>query len=245
MIADDETLDPILRGKARILQKKSGYRFSMDALLLSHFAQVQKKARVMDLGTGVGIIAILIAKKDPTAIVTGIEIQRELCDCAKKNVVLNDLTDRVRIFQLAVQEASGVFPAQSFDLVIANPPYRKMNSGRPNPDQQKMQARHEVLGKLEDFLGASSHLLGRGGRADFIVRAARLSECVTLMSRLELEPRRLRLVHPTAEKDAHLALVEGVKQGRSELTVLPPLCIHRSDGLYADEVAGILEGACL
>jgi tRNA1Val (adenine37-N6)-methyltransferase len=240
--AHDETLDRILRGKLRIVQNRSGYRFSLDAILLWSFASLSKGAQVVDLGAGVGIVGILAAHKEPSARVTAIEIQKDLCDYAQKNVQFNGMTDRVRVLHLAVQDVPKVLPRESFDVALCNPPYGKFASSRKNPDPQKMHARHETLGRIQDFLDATRYLLRPQGKGSFIFKAARLTELLSKMAERRLEPRRLRMVHSTRSVSASMVLVEGVKDGRAELEVLPPLCVYRSKGLYSEEVARIFEG---
>lgn len=242
MIAGDETIDEILHGKAKIIQKRRGYRFSLDPILLSHFVEVRKNHRIVDLGTGVGVIAVLLAKRAPTVSVAGVEVQTELSECARKNVVLNGLSGRVEIVTDTVQNIAGVLAAESFDLAVANPPYRGRESGRMNPDEQKMAARHETLGDLGDFLKAAAYLLKPGGKAAFIFTASRSAELFSRMAFFRLEPKRVRFIHPRPDQNASMALVEGVKGGRVGTKILPPLVVYQSGRLYADEVASILAG---
>jgi tRNA1Val (adenine37-N6)-methyltransferase len=160
-------------------------------------------------------------------------------------VVLNGLSGRVEIFTDAVQNVAGILAAESFDLAVSNPPYRGRDSGRLNPDEQKMHARHETLGDLGDFVKAAAYLLKPGGKAAFVFTASRSAELFSRMAFFRLEPKRVRFIHPRQNQNASMALVEGLKGGRVEMKVLPPLCVYRSARLYTDEVTGILAGGWL
>jgi tRNA1Val (adenine37-N6)-methyltransferase len=173
---EEETLDEILDGHLRVFQKKKGYRFSLDSILLAHFVSLKQRARFIDIGCGNGIILVILAKLFPNANCVGLEIQENLSTLAKKNSQINDLESRVEIFSGDARNIENIFPAHSFDTVIFNPPYRKLKSGRINPQLEKAIARHEIKGSLKDFLHAAQYLLKPGGRVFTISPALNLKK---------------------------------------------------------------------
>lgn len=230
----DETLDEILEGSFTFLQKKRGYRFSLDSLLLAHFVRLRKKDRVIDLGTGSGVIAIITARRKECAKVVGLEIQEELADMARRNVVLNGLEGKVEILQGDVKNIKSLFDVGTFDVVVLNPPYSKVRSGRVNPDVQKSIARHEIKGTLNDFLNASAHVLTHGGRTFIIYPASRLVGLLTAMRKVSIEPKKVRMVHSYRDSRGDFILVEGRKNGREEAYVLTPLVVYEKGGEYTE-----------
>ena len=170
---DGETIDEFFHGRLRVLQKKKGYRFSIDSLLLADFVTLKKGDRVVDLGTGSGIVALVLALRFPTARIAEIEIQEELADMAERSVALNGLTDRITIYPGDVKKIRKLLEPQSFDVAVFNPPYRKLNSGRINPNGERAIARHEVKGTIDDFLSAARYLLKYAGRVYLVYPAAR------------------------------------------------------------------------
>jgi tRNA1Val (adenine37-N6)-methyltransferase len=238
----DETLDTIFDGKLKLLQSRSGYRFSLDALLLGHFVTLKKGDRVVDLGTGNGIIPLVLARLHSEVSVTGVEFQPAMAERAKKNVELNGLGKRIRICQGDVRRIDAVAPPASFDVVVSNPPYRRAGSGRISANDEKQIARHEICGDLDDFLGTAEFLLRAKGRIALIHLAERAVDLLTSMRRLRLEPKRFRMVHSRAEAAASLLLVEGVKNGRGGMEILPPLIVYRQGKEYSDEVAAVIAG---
>jgi tRNA1Val (adenine37-N6)-methyltransferase len=238
----EETLDTIFDGKLKLLQSRSGYRFSLDALLLGHFVTLKKGDRVVDLGTGNGIIPLVLARLHSEVSVTGVEFQAAMAERAKKNVELNGLGKRIRICQGDVRRIDAVAPPASFDVVVSNPPYRRAGSGRFSANDEKQIARHEICGDLDDFLGTAEFLLRAKGRIALIHLAERAVDLLTSMRRLRLEPKRFRMVHSRAEAAASLLLVEGVKNGRGGMEILPPLIVYRQGKEYSDEVAAVIAG---
>ncbi len=218
----DETLDTFFKGTLRILQKKKGYRFSVDAILLSQFIRLRKGEKAADLGTGCGILPILLSRTSGTHSLVGIEIQRGLASLAKKNVELNGLGDRITVLQEDVKKLRDLFPQGSFHVVFSNPPYRKYLTGRINPSLEKAIARHEIKTTLPDLLQTAAHLLPTKGRCYLIYPASRTIDLLTSLRRHRLEPKRLRFVHPGKEEDAKFVLVESVKDGGAELKVERP-----------------------
>ncbi len=236
---DGETVDEILGGRLRMIQKKRGYRFSLDALLLAHFAALQEGDDLIDLGTGGGIIALVLAKRVRCGRVLGIDIQAELVAIAKRNVVLNGLAGQIEIRRGDVRRPEFLCEPQSFSAAVFNPPYRRLRSGRMNPDSEKAVARHEIAGTVEDFLAAAVYALRPEGRVYAIYPATRMVQLLARMRDFRIEPKRLRLVHSRPGGSGTFVLVEGVKEGREGLKVLMPLFIHEEQGGYTSEMTEI------
>ena len=233
---EDERIDDLQRNGYRIIQKKKGFCFGMDAVLLSGFAQVKEGEVAVDLGTGTGIIPILLEAKTKGKHFTGLEIQEEVAEMAGRSVRLNQLENRVDIVRGDIKEASRLFGKASFDVVTSNPPYMNDNHGLKNPELPKAIARHEVFCTLDDVCREASLLLKSGGRFYMVHRPFRLTEILTKMSSLDLEPKRIRLVYPTVEKAPTMVLIEGIQGAKSRITVEPPLIIYGPDGKYSQEI---------
>jgi len=225
----DETLDTFLNGKLHVLQKKKGYRFSLDAILLSQFVRIRKNERAIDLGTGCGILPLLLSHTTKALSFVGVEIQKGLAECARKNVVLNHLDGRISILRQDFRKLRGTFPPGSFDVVLSNPPYRRYRSGRINPSVEKAVARHEIKGTLEDLIAIASYLLPPQGRCYLIFPALRTVDLFVALREGKLEPKRLQFVHPRIEGEAKLILTESVKTSGVELKIMNPLILHESD----------------
>jgi tRNA1Val (adenine37-N6)-methyltransferase len=218
----DESIDDFMDGRLRLIQSKTGYRFSIDAILLSEFATIKKGDIITDFGSGCGIIPLILLLTRPVGYVIGLEIQKELADQAARNSILNDFSDRMSVILCDIKQ-SPLTPA-SVDVVVCNPPYRRADSGRINPDQQRAIARHEILASIDDILsGAKNALKSRGGRLAMIYPADRLADLMMSMRQYNLEPKRIRIIYPNADSEAKLALVEGVSGGNSGVKILPPL----------------------
>jgi tRNA1Val (adenine37-N6)-methyltransferase len=242
---DGETADILLSGRLTVFQKATGYRFSIDALLLSHFVRLRKGHRVVDIGTGSGVIALVLACRFPDARITGVEIQKELVDMARRSIEVNRLAGRVEIREGDITKIRADFPPDSFDVAVFNPPYRKLNSGRVNPDPERAIARHEIKGSLGDFMESARVLLKDGGTVYAIYPAKRGTELLFQMRRATLEPKRLRMVHSRLASDGEFILVEGVKRGGEELVIMPPLFIYGDGQGYSREMECIFsEIAC-
>lgn len=211
-----------------MLQPEKGYRFSVDALLLADFARIRRGEKVLDLGTGCGIIALLIARRYPSSVVTAVELQPELAAHARENARLNGLADRVEVIEQDLNEAQRFLKAGHYGAVVSNPPYRSPVSGRLCAEPVEALARHEILTDLERVLEAGRHALRPGGRIFLVYPADRSVRLISAMRRLRLEPKRLRFVHARPDSRACLVLVEGVKDAGEELHVLPPLFLNPS-----------------
>lgn len=233
---EDERIDDLQRNGYRIIQKKKGFCFGMDAVLLSGFAQVKEGEAAVDLGTGTGIIPILLEAKTKGKHFTGLEIQEEVAEMAGRSVRLNHLEDRVDIVRGDIKEASRLFGKASFDVVTSNPPYMNDNHGLKNPDLPKAIARHEVFCTLDDVCREASLLLKSGGRFYMVHRPHRLAEIITALKTYKLEPKRMKLVHPFADKDANMVLIEAVRGGKSMMKVEAPIIVYKEPGVYTQEI---------
>ena len=211
----------------------------MDAVLLSGFANVKPGEHVLDLGTGTGIIPILLEAKTKGEHFTGLEIQPESADMAKRSVKLNGLTERINIVTGDIKEASSIFGASSFEVVTTNPPYMIGQHGISNPEDAKAIARHEILCDLDDILRESARLLKPQGRFYMVHRPFRLAEIFSKMIEYHIEPKRMKLVYPFVDKEPNMVLIEGLRGGRSRLTVEKPLIVYKEPGVYTDEIYDI------
>lgn len=238
-LKEGERLDELHRNGWQIIQNSHKFCFGMDAVLLSGFARVKTGERALDLGTGTGIIPILLRGKTEGRDFTGLEIQEESADMARRSVAYNHLEESVSILTGDIKEAAALFGAASFDVVTCNPPYMTGNHGLVNPEQPKAIARHEILCTLEDVVGQTARVLRPGGRFYLVHRPFRLAEILTLLVRYKLEPKRMRLVYPFVDKEPNMVLIEALSGGRSRITVEKPLIVYKEQGVYTDEIYDI------
>lgn len=234
-----ERIDELQRNGYQIIQNENGFCFGMDAVLLSGFAKVKRGENALDLGTGTGIIPILLEAKTEGRHFTGLEIQETSADMAQRSVCLNDLNEKVEIIRGDIKEATDLFGKASFDVVTSNPPYMTGQHGLVNPDMPKAVARHEILCTLEDVIGQASTLLKENGRFYMVHRPFRLAEIMVTMSRYRLEPKRMKLVYPFVDKEPNMVLIEGLKGGRPRVTVEKPLIVYEKPGVYTSEIYDI------
>lgn len=238
-LKENERIDDLQRNGYQIIQKKDGFCFGMDAVLLSGFAQVKKGEKAIDLGTGTGIIPILLEAKYEGEHYTGLEIQEEVADMAARSVALNHLEEKISIVVGDIREAGKRFGLASFDVVTSNPPYMNDAHGLKNPDLPKAIARHEVLCTLEDVVREAAGLLKPGGRFYLVHRPHRLIEIITMLTKYKLEPKRMKMVHPFVDKEANMVLIEAVRGGRSMIKVEAPIIVYKEQGVYSDEIYDI------
>lgn len=234
-----EQLEDLQYRGYKILQKKHGFRFGLDAVLLSHFATVKRGAKVLDLGTGTGIIPILLGAKTEAERIFGLEIQEEMVDMAKRSVLLNNLQDKVEIVLGDIKVASSLFGKASFDEVVSNPPYFSVGKGILCDSDKYTCARHEVLCSLEDVIRESSLLLCPGGSLTLVHRPFRLPDIITLLRKYKLEPKFLQMVQPNSKKSPNLVLIKSFKDGGAEMKVLPTLMVFDNEDRYTDEIEQI------
>ena len=235
-LRENERMDDLHRCGYRIIQNAKKFCFGMDAVLLTGFAAVKPGARVIDLGTGTGVIPILLEAKTQGSHFTGLEIQGEMAEMARRSVELNHLQEKIDIVEGDIKEASKRFGRASFDVVTCNPPYMENLHGLKNPMDEKAIARHEVLCTLEDVLREGAALLREGGSLCMVHRPRRLVEIIARMAEYKLEPKRMRLVYPLADREANMVLIEGVKGGGRQLRVEPPLIVYQEPGIYNPEI---------
>lgn len=237
-LREQERLDDLQNGYY-IIQNKENFCFGMDAVLLADFARIKPAERAIDLGTGTGIIPILLAAKYPKEQLVGLEIQEESAGMARRSVAYNHLEERVEIVTGDIKEASARFGNASFSVVTCNPPYMTGNHGLTNANLSKTIARHEVLCTLEDVIAQSAKLLKPGGRFYMVHRPFRLAQIMSLMVQYRLEPKRMRLVHPYVDKEPNMVLIEGLFGGNSRITVEKPLIVYDRPGVYSREILDI------
>lgn len=239
MIRNDETLDDLLVGGLQVIQSRHGYRFSLDAVLLAHFATLKGGERVCDLGTGSGVISILLAWREKTCQITALEIQESLYKRAIRSVRLNGMEDRIQVLQGDIRKLEDILPATGFELAVANPPFWPAGQGRLPVHEEAAVARHELELTLSQLLAGAAYILKSQGRLALVHRAARLDEIIQLAGEHGLGVQRLRTVHPYWQRPANLVLVEAVKGGRTGVEILPPLVIYNDNGQYTEELLEI------
>lgn len=228
---DDETLDSLSCGGLFILQKKLGYRYSLDAYLLAAFVDEKPGTQVLDIGSGSGVISIMLAAvKDLT--MTGVELQAPMAEMSMRSIVRSGLQDKVRIVCADIRE----FDSKGVEVIVTNPPYRPVSTGRVNPAQSKALARHEISLDLETLLERSSALLKSGGRFYLVYPAWRLPDLISSMRNNRIEPKRIMLIHSTLQSPAEFFLVCGVKDGGKELGVYSPFIVFAQEGIYTQEM---------
>jgi tRNA1Val (adenine37-N6)-methyltransferase len=239
VISSGETRDTILGGRLALIQPKHGYRFSVEAILLGRFVRASTRERVLELGAGCGVISIMLASIYRPREVVAIEIQPDLAEMIARNAAINDLKSVRAICADLRQKIARVEPA-SFDLVVANPPYRATSTGRENPDRGRRLARGESSATLADFVRAARRYARHGARVAFVFTARRSAELISTMRAEKLEPKRIRFVHPRIDMPASVVMVEARAGGRIEAAIEPPLILYDRPGIYTSEAGAIL-----
>lgn len=237
-LKETERIDDLQLKGLKLIQDKNGFCFGVDAVLLANFAKVKKGANVADLGTGTGIIPILIAGKSEAKNIVGVEIQEDVYEMATRSVKLNSLEDRVKIINTDIKTVDKELEINNYHVVTSNPPYMHAD-GIKNPNDKKAISRHEVKCNLEDVIKAASRLVMPRGKFFMIHRPTRLVDIITLGRKYRLEPKVIQFVHPKPKKAPNLVLVEFVKDGKSELKILDPLYVYGEDGEYTKELKDI------
>lgn len=239
VLKENERVDDLQRNGYQIIQNPEKFCFGMDAVLLSGFARVGEGSRVLDMGTGTGIIPILMEAKTKAAHLTGLEIQEESADMARRSVSLNGLEGKISIVTGDIKEAGSLFRAASFDVITCNPPYMIGQHGITNPGDAKAIARHEILCTLEDVVSQAAKLLKPGGNFFMVHRPFRLAEIMVLLHQYKLEPKRMQMVYPFVDKEPNMVLIEANRGGKPRMTVEKPLIIYQEPGVYMPEIYDI------
>jgi len=235
------TTDSFFNGKIQVMQNRRGYRFSIDAVLLAYHAAPRAQEKVLDLGTGCGIISLIMASRYAGLEIYAVEVQTELADLADTNVHQNRLQDRIVVLCTDMKLLTLKMTSGPFDLIVSNPPYHRPGSGRINPDAQRAVARHEIKASLVDVLQTTRRMLRTAGRFVTIFTAERTTDILSQMRNEKIEPKMLRMIHSNRDTDAKLILVEGIKEGRPGLKVAPPLFVYDGKGDYTTEVQRMFE----
>ena len=242
-LKEGERLDDLGRKGYRIIQNPATFCFGIDAVLLTGFAKIKPGTKVLDMGPGTGIIPILLEAKTDAEHLTGLEIQEESADMARRSVSLNDLDEKINIVTGDIKEASGIFGKGVFDVVTCNPPYMIGEHGLTGGNDRKTIARHEVLCTCDDVAREAAAVLKPGGTFYLVHRPFRLVELFQTMAKYRLEPKRMKLVHPFVDKEPNMVLIEAKKGGNSRIAIESPLIVYKEPGVYTDEIYDIYKPA--
>lgn len=243
-LKEDERIDDLEYNNLKIIQNKKGFCFGIDSVLISDFARdIKQNTLGADLGTGTGIISILLSCKTKLSKIIGIEKQKDIADMARRSVELNNLQDKIEIINIDIKE---IFEKESlerekFDFVVTNPPYKKENTGKTNENEYKYISRHETTAKLEDFVKTAKYLLKDKGSMYIVHRPDRLVDIIELMRKYKIEPKKIRFVYSNIEKEPTLVLIKGIKNAMPFLKIEKPLIIYDSNGKYTDEIYKIYD----
>lgn len=238
LVKPGERVDDLQNGYY-VIQNPEKFCFGMDAVLLSGFAKIKKDECVLDMGTGTGIIPVLLKSKTPGEHFTGLEIQEECAEMAQRSVAYNNLEQDIDIVCGDIKEAAEIFGAASFHAVTSNPPYMIGQHGLQNPYMAKAIARHEILCTLEDVVSQAAKVLKDRGRFYMVHRPFRLVEIFQVLTRYKLEPKRMQLVYPFKDREPNMVLIEALKGGNSRITVEKPLIVYEKPGVYTEEILKI------
>ena len=236
LIKANERLDDLQCKGYMIIQNPDLFCFGMDAVLLADFVKSKPRGKAIDLGTGTGIIPILMEARDKASHFTGLEIQDVCADMSQRSVCYNNLEDKIDVIKGDIKEVTQLFESASFDIVTSNPPYIKESHGLANPYEPVNIARHEVLLSLEDVIKAAGYLLKVGGTFAMVHKPFRLAEIFNLMNKYHLEPKRMCMVQPFLDKEPNMVLIEACKGGKSMIKIEPSLIVYNKDGSYTDEL---------
>lgn len=239
-LKENERIDDLEYKGLKIIQNKEGFCFGIDSVLLSDFAKdIKKGAKVLDLGTGTGIISILLCGKTDLKEIIGVEIQEEVYDMAKRSAELNNLENRFKVINEDIKEISKKFPANSFDAIVTNPPYKRENSGLQNENKAQLISRHEVMCNIEDIAKVASNFLNSNCSIYMIHRPDRLVDIIQALKKYKLEPKNIRFIYPKINKEPNLVLIKATKNGKPFLKVEKPLFVYNEDGSYCKEILKI------
>ncbi len=226
MLKNNEKIEDLQDKELKIIQASDTYRFSVDSILLLDFIRLKNYEKIIDLGTGSGIIPLLLFGKRKGLSICGIEIQEDLADMARRSIELNKLQNSITIIQEDFRNLKNIFKNQQFDVVVSNPPYISVGQGKINPSSSRAIARHEIKGDLEDIISVSNYLLKNKGRIYLIYRSAKLIKLVITLKKYGIEPKVIKFIHPRPGENANLVLLEGIKSGKEELKIEDPIFIY-------------------
>ena len=239
-INENERIDDLQLNELKIIQNKKGFCFGMDSVILSEFAkEIKTGKKILDLGTGTGILPILLSAKTKETKITGVEIQCEIAQMAQKSIKLNNLQERINIICEDIKNLKNKCEKESFDAIVTNPPYKKQGTGKINENDMKLISRHEITANLEDFIYIANYLLKDHGEIYMVHRPERLSDILVTLNKYKLEPKKLRFVYPTKEKEANLILIKAVKNAKPFLKIEKPLYVYDENGKYTEEILKI------
>ncbi|WP_232699000.1 tRNA1(Val) (adenine(37)-N6)-methyltransferase [Brevibacillus daliensis] len=242
VLYDSERIDDLLTHEIKIIQSHEVFCFSMDAVLLGRFATVPKRGKILDFCTGNGVIPLLLSTRTPFAKIEGIEIQERLYHMAERNVQINNLEERITMHHGDVKEAIEKLGASEYDLITCNPPYMPPITGKVSENDHRAIARHEIHLNLEDVIRVSSKMLKVGGKLTLVHRATRLIDITAYMRQYGIEPKRMRLVYPRVDAEPNMVLIEGVRGGKPELRISPPLIVYKQGEEYCEELYEVYYG---
>ena len=236
ILKENERIDDLDVNGCRIIQNPFCFCFGMDAVLLANFVRVNPKAKGLDIGTGTGVVPLILTAKNRGAHWTGLEVQPNMADMASRSVKLNDAEDKISIVEGDVKNVRELFEPGQFGVITSNPPYMKPNSGLQSGSETINISRAEIMATLEDVVSAASYLLKTSGTFAMVHRPSRLPEIMDILLKYRLEPKRMQLVQPTVDKEANLVLIECVKEAGKELRLLPTLIVYKENGDYTEEL---------
>lgn len=239
-ILENERIDDLEYEGLKIVQNKNGFCFGIDSILLSDFAkEIKENSTIIDLGTGTGIIAIMLSAKTKSSKIIGVEIQKEVYEMAKKSIKLNNLENKIELINKNINDLEGILSYGTFDAVVTNPPYKKIGTGIINKNEKKLISRHEITASLEDFIKVSNKLLKDKGNLYMVHRPDRLVEIIEKLRKYKLEPKTIKFVHPSIEKEANLVLIKATKNANQFLKIEKPLYVYNKNNEYTDEILKI------
>lgn len=239
-ILENERIDDLEYKGLKIIQNKDGFCFGIDSILLSDFArEIKKGSKVIDLGTGTGIIGIMLCAKTELSKMIGVEVQKEVYDMAKRSIKLNNLQDKFEIINDNIKNLENILEIGTFDAVVTNPPYKKVGTGIINENEKKLISRHEITANLEDFIKMSAKLLKDKGNLYMVHRPDRLVDIIELLRKYKLEPKKIRFVQPSIGKEANLLLIKATKNAKPFLKIEKPLYVYKENGEYTEEILEI------
>jgi len=239
-LKENERIDDLELNNLKIIQNKNGFCFGMDSVLLSDFAkEIKPKSTILDMGTGTGILGILLCGKTRDTKIVGVEIQQEVADMATRSIELNNLQERFEIICENIKNLKEKYKAESFDNIVTNPPYKKQGTGGINEEKSKLISRHEITANLEDFIAIASYLLKDQGSIYMVHRPERLVDILSFLRQYKLEPKNLKLVYPNVQKQPNLILIKATKNAKPFLKIEKPLYVYDENQKYTEEILKI------